>query len=421
MKLKAKVNTMKANNLLALGALLLGIQWAAAQSTAIGYQGRLLESGTSANGHYDMRFYLRDALEAGNPVGPTNFFNGPTPVLVSNGLFRVALDFGPGIFTGPVRWLEIGVRTNGSAVEYRTLTPRQALLPVPYAITASNLTGTLPANQLSGTLPSGVLSGANGSGLTSLNASQLASGTMPEARLSANVALRNANQTFSGANNFLGNVGIGTASPQALLNVNGNARIDASSLIPYGEGLILNSPTDLGYGGIHFHNAARGGAIGGGTIKWSMFYSATPENGAGGKGLAFIQNNANTRLYLGTNGNVGIGSTAPRAKLEIQGGANQDGSEDLYALALAHRYGGYRHWISTRHNGDGGPSPGNAFDFYLNTSSSSAGSSSPGVGNAKVMTLDAVNGVRAIGGLVIENRQSDPTNAAPGRIWLIKP
>src|ERR1035441_1766216 len=56
-----------------------------AQGTAFTYQGRLLDTGSPANGNYDMRFYLRDALSAGNPVGATNTV---APVAVSNGLFR---------------------------------------------------------------------------------------------------------------------------------------------------------------------------------------------------------------------------------------------------------------------------------------------------------------------------------------------
>ena len=149
---------METSNLLALGALLLGIQWTGAQGTAINYQGRFLDNGIATTGSYDMQFYLRDAPTGGNPVAPTKTFNGVAPVSVSNGLFRVVLDFGPDVFTGPGRWLEIGVRTNGSAVAYTNLTPRQALLPTPYAIyaaggatadtttSATNLIGPLAGN-----------------------------------------------------------------------------------------------------------------------------------------------------------------------------------------------------------------------------------------------------------------------------------
>jgi hypothetical protein len=42
----------------------------------------------------------------------------------------------------------------------------------------------------------------NGAGLGALNASNIASGTLSDARLSSNVALRNANQTFTGSNTF---------------------------------------------------------------------------------------------------------------------------------------------------------------------------------------------------------------------------
>jgi hypothetical protein len=164
-------------------------------------------------------------------VGTTNTIG---PVAVSNGLFTVALDFGAD-FPGADRWLEIGVRTNGTA-SYTTLSPRQKLTPSPYALTASNLSGTLPASQLSGTLPSALLGGTysgaltlnnaansftgSGAGLTSLDANNLSSGTVAEARLSANVALLNRNpQTFTGQNIFNNGVGIGTTSPAAPLHV----------------------------------------------------------------------------------------------------------------------------------------------------------------------------------------------------------
>ena len=147
--------------LLALSTFNLQPSTAFAQGTAFTYQGQLNASGGTANGLYDLRFEVWDALTNGNLVaGPlTNSATG-----VTNGLFTVTLDFGPGVFTGPGRWLELDVRTNGNGA-FTTLLPRQQILPMPYAImanTASNLLGTLPAAQLSGTLPSSALAGYSG-------------------------------------------------------------------------------------------------------------------------------------------------------------------------------------------------------------------------------------------------------------------
>jgi hypothetical protein len=140
--------------------LLVGTINLRAQGTAFTYQGRLNDGTNPANGSYDLRFYLRDAVTAGNPVGTTNTV---APLAASNGLFTVTLDFGSKVFTGADRWLEIGVRTNGSAGAYTTLSPRQPLTPAPYAILAGSLNGVLL-----------------------------------DAQLSANIARLNANQSFTG-------------------------------------------------------------------------------------------------------------------------------------------------------------------------------------------------------------------------------
>jgi hypothetical protein len=132
-----------------------------AQGTAFSYQGRLNNNGSPATGIYDLRFTIYDAVTNGNVVSGV-LTNAATSV--TNGLFAVTLDFGNGVFTGPARWLELDVRTNGSGA-FTTLLPLQPLLPMPYAVmanSASNLLGTLPAAQLSGTLPSSVLAGYSG-------------------------------------------------------------------------------------------------------------------------------------------------------------------------------------------------------------------------------------------------------------------
>jgi len=161
--------------------------------------------GTPASGNYDLTFSLFNTNATGTPlVGPvTN-----SAVSISNGLFTVMIDFGSSVWNGQSNWLEIGVRTNGAS-GFTTLAPRQQVTPTPYAITAGSVSGVIPSANLSGTYGSQVVfTNANnnfsgiGSNLTLLNASQLASGTVADIRLSTNVALLNGNQTFSGANVF---------------------------------------------------------------------------------------------------------------------------------------------------------------------------------------------------------------------------
>src|ERR1044071_819958 len=89
-----------------------------AQGTAFTYQGRLNVGGTPANGTYDLVFTIYDL-----PTGSGAFANQTNSAMtVSNGLFTTTLDFGPGIFIGPDRWLELAVRTNGSGT-FTTNTP----------------------------------------------------------------------------------------------------------------------------------------------------------------------------------------------------------------------------------------------------------------------------------------------------------
>ena len=111
-----------------------GLFSVSAQSTAFTYQGRLTGSGTPASGSYDMRFALYDAAAAGNQIGVT-LTN--SPVLVSNGLFSVSLNFGTNAFNGAARWLEIGVRTNAGGV-FRILPSRQSIAAAPHALYAAH-------------------------------------------------------------------------------------------------------------------------------------------------------------------------------------------------------------------------------------------------------------------------------------------
>lgn len=219
-----------------------------AQGTAFTYQGRVETAGMLADGLYDFQFTIYDSVTGGAVIaGPiTN-----SAVLVCNGFFTTILDFGPGVFQGEACWLDIGVRTNGTGA-FTILAPRQRLTSAPYAITASRLSGLLSATQLSGTIPSTNLSGTysgalvfsnpansfsgDGAGLTRLNASQLTSGTVPDARLGANVARTNqfwwVDVRWFGANGTDANDD--SAALQAALNAAKQAGYGTAVYIPAG-------------------------------------------------------------------------------------------------------------------------------------------------------------------------------------------
>lgn len=130
------------NLLIALGLLsILNLQPSTAfaqGTTAFSYQGKLNDGTNLAHGNYDLTFALYATISGGSAVaGPLT--NSAT--IVTNGLFSVTMDFGSSVFNGSLLWLEIGVRTNGSATAFTTLSPRQQLLPVPYALYAMTPTG----------------------------------------------------------------------------------------------------------------------------------------------------------------------------------------------------------------------------------------------------------------------------------------
>lgn len=125
--------------IVALLALLLNAGAATAEvalGTSFTYQGQLQRDGVPANGIYQFQFKLYDAPAGGSTVGSPNTVTENESV--SNGMFTVELNFGPDVFTGYERYLEIGVRPSGSEEAYTILSPRQKLLPAPYAHYAVN-------------------------------------------------------------------------------------------------------------------------------------------------------------------------------------------------------------------------------------------------------------------------------------------
>ena len=275
-----------------------------AQGTAFTYQGRLNANGTVANGTYDLQFVLFDATTAGNPVGSGLTIKG---VVVSNGLFNIALDFGSQ-FPGANRWLEIAARTNSGGA-YSTLSPRQPITATPYAITAGNLNGAVASTSLTGTYANALtlnnaanqLAGnftGNGAGVTNLNATELLSGTVPEARLSANVALRAGGNSFTGTQSLAGGkLSFGDANASIQFPVVSGA--SAPMITMFAAGTFNANRMVLAHSATY--------------ANWGLQYQDISDQ------FDFLAGGVSVMTVALGSRNVGIGTNAPGAKLDVNG------------------------------------------------------------------------------------------------------
>jgi len=253
-----------------------------AQTTAFNYQGRLTDGSSAANGTYEMQFRLLNASSGGTQVGSTITNNSVT---VTNGIFYVSLDFGSSPFSGGAnRWLEIGVRKASDPPGFTILTPLQPITSSPYAVytlgaasadslsancvnciqnsmlapnsvtTSKVANGTVTTAKLTldavttaqifdGTITNADINAAaaidgtkiTGSTIANLNASNLASGTVADARLSSSVTLQG--NTVNAAN--------------------GLVKLDASAKLPAVDGSQLTNIT-ASSGGLAVFNIAAG-------------------------------------------------------------------------------------------------------------------------------------------------------------------
>lgn len=143
----------------------------------------------------------------------------------------------------------------------------------------------------------------DGSALANLSAPAL-TGTVNDARLSANVARLNASQSFSGANTFLGPIGIGGGVSAESLNINGNARLNDYDLFLRGN----NGDTAHGLG---WYGTDK--PFGTSSVDGPVLY------GCGGGALGTLCGAPLTALVWNNAGNVGIGVDIPGTRLDVAG------------------------------------------------------------------------------------------------------
>ena len=227
------------------------------------------------------------------------------------------LDFGPTAFPGADRYLEISVRR--SAMDpFTTLTPRQQITSTPYAtrtLSAALADLALNANKLGG-----------------VDASQYTTTTSIGNTLIKNSTTRQAAATFNidGNGTMGGTLQASEVKAQTATGVYGLTHTDGTTTV----GTYVGSSS----------SGAGGGWFG------------TQSNDK----LFFFTNNGQPTMTVDTTGNVGIGTTTPRAKLDVAGDALQD--RDKGGLVKAMLYIDGTHLVPTIlrcYNGSTGASTGN--------------------------------------------------------------
>lgn len=213
------------------------------------YQGRLDNAGAPANGNFQFYFELYAAPTGGNALATLNTAASPATLAVNNGLFLASLDFGPAIYDGNERYLQVFVRA-GTSGSFTALPGRQRLSPTPYANFSSNTRGMSvdPTGRFQfgpyGTTYRGIIGDASQGELLELrsNSSNFALMTLtngsPGGRAWALLSTGAGWQTGAGDLVFRD---IGGASDRFVLGSDGNVGVGALTLNPanYGRTLTL--------------------------------------------------------------------------------------------------------------------------------------------------------------------------------------
>ena len=273
--------------LVLLSALRLHAQANANPPGLMTYQGFLVDAdgmplGTNAPKNYDVIFRIFDASSSGMTLWAEQ-----QTVTVDKGYFSVLLGEGSNIGeprpalstlfannTASERWVGVTVKGIGASGSDANILPRLRLLTTPYSYLAQKA--------------------------ATVDGAALTSGTVPDVRLSANVALRSGGNTFSDNQIFNNNLGIGTTSPGFPLSFGTSA----------GDRISLS-----GNSGNHFGFGIQSGLL-------QIHTDTTSSDIALGYGAS---GSMTETMRVKGNGKVGIGTATPSSSLEVTGGIRARG------------------------------------------------------------------------------------------------
>lgn len=317
--------------------------------TAFVYQGQLKESSSPANGAYDFRFTLHTSQTGGDEL--SSIVREATAL--TDGLFKVELDFGGAAPEGQESWLAVAVRPAGSADIYISLSPRQRLTSTPYAIFAQRGQWSLIG------VPIGFAGGNDKEVVAAANNTNPAqSADSPENQATRSEG-SNAALTSNGTPNFVAKfdgagglvnsimfddgarVGIGNQNPRSTLQVHGPGGLEQAPGGSFATASVFSSNFMLhqGFGQLGLYTSnPQGPDIGGqlvlggqdGTTERRSFaaIAGRKENNISNNRDGYLQFSVRSnvgppardlqeRMRITSAGSVGIGTTNPIRKLDV--------------------------------------------------------------------------------------------------------
>ena len=259
-----------------------------------------------------------------------------------------------------------------------------------------NFTGSLFSN---GTLFSGgSVAGINSSGNIGINSASNSSNALFVTGSQSNTgalflggslavsgSVANAGFAFgqtAGVNGSLGTVLIGSnGTGFGVIQTNGSANT-----------LLIGGTTLGGLVQVWANNLQVDCNVGFGVAPGTFRLNVNGTTNLGGQTTLTNSSNTGTLGVAGlttTSSNLGLFTNSFAAQFEIRGGANNLGN--LGSNLISFQYGpdgGFRHFITTRHNGAASVNT-NSVDFWLNNTTTAGGSSTAGVGNVNAMSVTA--------------------------------
>jgi microcystin-dependent protein len=333
------------------------------------YQGFLVDGagtalGNSAPRNYDVIFRVFDDQSAG-----TLLWTEQQTVTIDKGYFSVLLGEGAAVGSEPHpilsnvfkgatasdRFVGVTVKGIGSSGSDVNILPRLRLISSPYAFLAHSavrlvqdtgadlITATGNAVTVAGPVAATTFTG-NGAALTSLNADQIATGTLNDARLSSNIPRLNAGSlTFTGS-----------------MTVNGNLSVP-------------NPSTLSGFGTIPL----------GGIILWSGAINQIPAGWAlcnGGTVNGRTTPNLQDRFVVGAGSSYGVGTTGGANTVTLtvdQMPSHNHGFRDgFYTENYVSSHYEEEYWGPNR-QGSGDTDGDNNWIWFVNRNTSNAGGNQP--------------------------------------------